>query len=300
MTEENQAEDRSIFTDQIKYIQHDERSKYRFNLKPLNHQQHNDLYDQMNEVHCSSLNIDFGINANSLKMKYLDSYEDVYVDMVHTNRCDENSDLSTTYLGQTKINRDTEFKAEERFPITGHGFTSGKLLDGTDSRILLDTGAVKSYMSKSFYMRLKCLHALPKFSSHTYRIQIGNGQYVGVLFVIPVIIDIHGHRFEIYTLVSEIHENVDLVLGIKNIFQLAGVIDSCNSCFSFLNRSIPFFPKRKTEIPPKTQKMMIVEAPFIEELSGMAIIKVLDMTLHTTNMMKLKKQSYSENHQQYQ
>ena len=34
-------------------------------------------------------------------------------------------------------------------------------------------------------------------------------------FVIPVIVDIHGHRFEIYTLVSEIHENVDLVLGIK-------------------------------------------------------------------------------------
>ena len=34
--------------------------------------------------------------------------------------------------------------------------------------------------------------------------------------------------------------------------------------------------------------MMIVEAPFIEELLGKAIIKVLDMTLHTTNMMKLK------------
>ena len=33
---------------------------------------------------------------------------------------------------------------------------------------------------------------------------------------------------------------------------------------------------------------MIVEAPFVEELLGMAIIKVLDMTLHTTNMTKLK------------
>ena len=33
---------------------------------------------------------------------------------------------------------------------------------------------------------------------------------------------------------------------------------------------------------------MIVEAPFIEELSGMAIIKGLDMTQHVTNMMKLK------------
>ena len=72
---------------------------------------------------------------------------------------------------------------------------------------------------------------------------MGNGKYVGVLFVISVIIDIHRHRFEIYTLVSEIHENVDLVLEIKNVFELEGVIDSHNSCFSFLNRSIPFFPK---------------------------------------------------------
>ena len=50
-------------------------------------------------------------------------------------------------------------------------------------------------------------------------IQVGNGQYVGVLFVIPVIVTIQNHRFEIFTLVSEIHENVGLVLGIKNIFE---------------------------------------------------------------------------------
>ena len=31
------------------------------------------------------------------------------------------------------------------------------------------------------------------------RIQVGNGQYVSVLFVIPVIIDIHRHRFKILT-----------------------------------------------------------------------------------------------------
>ena len=43
-----------------------------------------------------------------------------------------------------------------------------------------------------------------------------------VLFVIPVIIDIHGHRFEVFTLVSEIHDNVDLVLGMKNVFALEG------------------------------------------------------------------------------
>ena len=58
------------------------------------------------------------------------------------------------------------------------------------------------------------------------RIQKGNGQFVSVLLVIPVIIDIHGHEFEIYTLVSEIHENIGLVLGIKNVFKLEGVINS--------------------------------------------------------------------------
>ena len=60
--------------------------------------------------------------------------------MIDTNRFDENSDLSTTYLGQTNMHRDMKFKAKGGFPITGHGFTSGKLLDRTDCRILLDTG----------------------------------------------------------------------------------------------------------------------------------------------------------------
>ena len=143
-------------------------------------------------------------------------------------------------------------------------------------------------MSKSFYLKCKCLHTLPKFASNTQRIQVGNGQDDGVLYVIPVIIDIYRHRFEIFTLGSEIHENIDLVLGIKNLFELEGVIDSCDSCFGFLNRSIPFFPKEKTEIPPKVQKMVVVEAVFVEELSGMAIVKVLDMNKHVTKMIKLK------------
>ena len=79
---------------------------------------------------------------------------------------------------------------------------------------------------KSYYLRCKALHDLPKFASKTQRIQVGNGQYVGVLFVIPVIIEICGHRLEVFTLVSEIFDNVDMVLGIKNIFEFKGVIDS--------------------------------------------------------------------------
>ena len=104
-------------------------------------------------------------------------------------------------------------------------------MDGMDCQILLVTGASKSYMSKSFYLRCKTLHALPKCASNTQRIQVENGLCVGVLFVILVIIDIHGHRFEIFTLVLEIHENVDFILGIKNVFDLEGIIDSHDSSF---------------------------------------------------------------------
>ena len=162
------------------------------------------------------------------------------------------------------------------------------MLDDTKCDILVDTGASKSYMSKSYFLRCKSLHSLPKFTSTTTRIQVGNEQYVGVLFVIPVIMTIQKHRFEIFTLASEIHENVDLVIGIKDLFELEGVIDSWDSFVSFLNRSIPSFPKEKISVKPKEQKLVVLEAPFVEEISGMAITKMLDVKEQKTLTMKLK------------
>ena len=55
-----------------------------------------------------------------------------------------------------------------------------------------------------------------------------------------------------------------------------------------MNNNNPFFPVATVEIAPKSQKMVVVEAPFIEELSGMAMVKILDMKEQTTNMTKLK------------
>ena len=111
---------------------------------------------------------------------------------------------------------------------------------------------------------------------------------MSILSVISIRIDVHGHRFEVYTLVSEIHENVDLVLGIKNVFKLEAVINSRGCCFSFLNRSIPIFPKEKIILKPKEQKLVEVEAPFIDGISGLAIVKILDKLMQSTMMLKLK------------
>ena len=143
-------------------------------------------------------------------------------------------------------------------------------------------------MSKSHYLHCKSLHSLSKFASKTQRIQVHNGQYVSVLFIVPIVVNIANHMFEIYTLVSKIHENVDLVLGIKNMFELEGVISSRESCFSFWNRSILIFPKERIILKPKEQKLVKIDTPFSDEISGLTIIKLLDKPTQNVMMLKVK------------
>ena len=83
----------------------------------------------------------------------MDIYEGIHSEIVSSNRFDENSDISTIYLGRTETkNNQNKLKAEESFPISENGYTLDRLLDGTECQVLLDTGTSKSFMSKSFYM----------------------------------------------------------------------------------------------------------------------------------------------------
>ena len=146
------------------------------------------------------IEFDFGPTPKILREEYLDIYEGIQSEILSTTRFDENLDVSTTDIGKSDTSKNDKIKAEESFPISEKGYMLGKLLDRTECQILLDTGASKSFMSKSYYMHCKSLHYLPKFASKTHKIQVRNGKFVSILFIIPVIIDIHGHRFEIYTL----------------------------------------------------------------------------------------------------
>ena len=91
--------------------------------------------------------LDFGKAPHKLPKEYLDVYEGIQSEIVNTTRFDGSSDLSTTYLGRSDKARNDKLKVEESFPISEHGYTSGKLLDGTECQLLLDTGASKSFMS---------------------------------------------------------------------------------------------------------------------------------------------------------
>ena len=92
--------------------------------------------------------LDFGTTPQKLQEEYMDIYEGIYSEVVSSNRFDKNSDISTTYLGRVDKEYQHKLKAEESFPISEHGYTLGRLLDGTECQLLLDTGASKSFMSE--------------------------------------------------------------------------------------------------------------------------------------------------------
>ena len=258
----------------------------RLTIRPLEEKKHRKLFSTLEVKEDQIPDIIF--DEDRIKETYFDKYDGVQSEISQETRFDESTDLSTTYLGKEDQARKSVIRAEESFPISGQGYMLGKLSDKTECSILIDMGASKSYMSKSFYMRSRILHTLPKFAPTTQRIQVGNGQYVAVLFIIPVIIEIHGHIFEVFTLVSEIHDNVDLVLGMKNAYELEGIVDMQDSSFRFLNISISFFSKEQAVVKPKERKFIKVEAPFVEEISGLAIVKMLDNKVQCTVVLKLK------------
>ena len=284
-----QIEQWSILSDNIVYIRSEDTDIMNgIDIKLIDYREHKRIYRKMGKEEGEKLEMDFGESPEIMKGRYMDVYDDVYAEVVTTSRFDENVDLSTMYLGGKDMKREEVMKADESFPILEQGFVIGKLMNGEECQILLDTGASKSYMSKSYYLKCKSLHKLPKFTSKTQRIQVGNGQYVGVLFVIPVIVEINNHRLEVFMLISEIFDNVDMVLGIKNLFELEGVIDTRESSFRFLSRSIPIFPREQVIIKLGEKKLIPIESPFIEEISGMAIVKIVDQGQKMPMMLKLK------------
>ena len=92
----------SIFSDNFRYIQHEQKTPHKLNIDTFNYIQHKELYFKLKGEERETLDVDFGIYPDILKSKYLDMYEGVYTEMVYVNKFNENSDLSTTYLGQTK------------------------------------------------------------------------------------------------------------------------------------------------------------------------------------------------------
>ena len=116
----------SIPSDHVKYIQHDKSdSLHNVNFYSLNYHVNEDIYKDLKEQEMPEASIDFSGASEKLKLDYLDVYDGVYAELMSTNRFDEDTDLSTTYLDQIDMSRKTEIKAEDSFAIYAVGHTRG-------------------------------------------------------------------------------------------------------------------------------------------------------------------------------
>ena len=68
---------------------------------------------------------------------------------------------------------------------------------------------------------------------------------------------------------------MDIILGVKNMFEIEGEISCCTSQFRFLNRSLPIFTLSSHRIKVGAKAYVKAKVPFIEKLSGHAIAKLL-------------------------
>ena len=139
-----QMEQWSILSNTLNYIQYDRCPKSYHSLGIS-------MVNKCGKNHCmieerDTLELDFGQTMDILREEYLDVYEGIWSEILSNERFDETSDLSTTYLGKADRSKNNKIKAEESFPISEQGYTMGKLLDGAEYQILLDTGAGKSFM----------------------------------------------------------------------------------------------------------------------------------------------------------
>ena len=171
-----------ILSNTVNYIQYDRcpKNSNNLNIEDVNKRNHKRRPNIEEEK--QMLGLDFGDMPEKLKGEYLDIYNRIQSEILSTTRFDENSNLSTIYLGRVDTTRASEIKLEETFLISEQGFTVGKLLDATGCQILSDTRASKSFMSKSHYLHYKSIHSLPKFTPKTQRIQVSNGQFLCFIY----------------------------------------------------------------------------------------------------------------------
>ena len=91
-----QMEQWSILSNVLNYVQHTKFNSmnHTLNVKAVN------TYKFKPDMEREFKELDFGSIPQKLQEEYLDVYEGIQLDIVSSSRFDENSDISTTYLGR--------------------------------------------------------------------------------------------------------------------------------------------------------------------------------------------------------
>ena len=95
----------SILSNVVNYIQFDKHPKnfHNLDIRPIDQKNYKKI--NCKEEKRQRVELDFGNTPEKLKGEYLDMYEGIQSEGITKTRFDENTGLSTTYLGKTDMSR---------------------------------------------------------------------------------------------------------------------------------------------------------------------------------------------------
>ena len=250
----------------------------------------NSPYREMNTSNLyNKLQEDEQLITESSSDQWDEGFEEVTCSLHYSHKFDDTNDVSTTYLG-SYLGKDElrTFPVDNHIPFDGRGMSKAYLSNGTPMKMFFDSGASRSYLSKRFYDTNPMLHDMPKYVTTCTGIRIGNGSIVPALFVIPILFMACGHTFEIFTIVAEIDDDMDLVFGFKNMVETEGLLNTRTGEFDFIGRSIPIFPQNDLDVRPGEKAYVKIKAPFCDKLSGMICAKFFSRNVVNTLRIKIQ------------
>ena len=250
----------------------------------------NSPYSEMNTSKLyNKLQEDEQLITGSSSDQWDERFEEVTCSLHYSHKFDDTNDVSTTYLG-SYLGKDEPrtFPVDNHIPFDGRGMSKAYLSNGTPMKMFFDSGASRSYLFKRFYDTNPMLHDMPKYVTTCTGIRIGNGSIVPALFVIPILFMACGHTFEIFTIVAEIDDDVDLVFGFKNMVETEGLLNTRTGEFDFIGRSIPIFSQNDLDVRPGEKAYVKIKAPFCDKLSGMICAKFFSRNVVNTLRIKIQ------------
>ena len=264
----------SILSTEIDYTTNKDDSPY----KEMNT---SNLYNKLQE--------DRQLITESSLDQWNERFEEVTCSLHYSHKFDDTNDVSTTYLGSCLGKEEPRtFPVDNHIPFDGRGVSKAYLSNGTPMKMFFDSGASRSYLSKRFYDTNPMLHDMPKYVTTCTGIRIGNGSIVPALFVIPILFMACGHTFEVFTIVAEIDDDMDLVFGFKNMVETEGLLNTRTGEFDFIDRSIPIFPQNDLDVRPGEKAYVKIRAPFCDKLSGMICAKFFSRDVVNTLRIKIQ------------
>ena len=250
----------------------------------------NSPYSEMNTSNLyNKLQEEEQLITESSSDQWDERFEEVTCSLHYSHKFDDTNDVSTTYLGSCLEKEELRtFPVDNHIPFDGRGMSKAYLSNGTPMKMFFDSGASRSYLSKRFYDTNPMLHDMPKYVTTCTGIRIGNGSIVPALFVIPILFMACEHTFEIFTIVAEIDDDMDLVFGFKNMVETEGLLNTRTDEFDFIGRSIPIFPQNDLDVRPGEKAYLKIKAPFCDKLSGMICAKFFSRNVVNTLRIKIQ------------